>query len=487
MATSVKSPDVSVDEIRGLAEQELERWNVPAVEVVVVKAGEVLFAGGFGRSHVTTEPPVSALTVFAHGSTGKAFTAFLAGQMVDDGLVAWDTPVREYVPEFRLFDEAATARVTLRDLLCHRTGLPGHDLAWAATPSATRDDVVARLRYLEPVHDLRTTWQYCNYGFVVAGYVLGRAAGTTFEDELHRRIFEPLEMRRTYTQTATVQSLDDRAQPYRVKEDGSLEAIPFRRTDNICPAGGISSCAADTARWLMVQADGGAVGGKRLISEAAYQEIVQMQIPLPPLIVDPDLSVEGYGLAWAIGTYRGRRLVWHSGGIDGFLTEFMVLPDERIAIGICNNAASPLSVALARLLADRLLGADRDWGRELWEQAAKNRDALNEARAAAKTAKASAPPAHPLADYAGRYEHPGYGSIDVTEIDGALSIRIGELDTIATHRHYETWDLSLKFTAEMVLPATFFTDATGAVTDVYAALEATAPEPIRFRRSGHGA
>jgi hypothetical protein len=234
------------------------------------------------------------------------------------------------------------------------------------------------------------------------------------------------------------------------------------------------------ARWLRLQLNGGEIEGRRLLSPAAFRETHTLQMPIPAAPRnDEEFTMAGYALGWAVGTYRGRRLVWHNGGIDGFYTEFMLLPDDGIAVATCNNAGLPISLTLARTVADRLLGVDgRDWGAHLREQRDKAKDAA--ASAKPKVAEGTTP-SHPLADFAGAYEHPGYGTIRFTVEDGALKAAAGELELVSNHRHYDTWDLSLNTMAEVSLSATFYTDPSGAVSEVILPLEETV-EPIRFRR-----
>jgi CubicO group peptidase (beta-lactamase class C family) len=159
MSSSSQVTGLDVGALSAHVAAELERFRLPGAEVVVVHHGEVLFAGGFGRRHVERDLPVTAQTVFAHGSTGKGFTSFLVGQLVDEGILDWDRPIREYLPDFRLAEAVASERITLRDLLCHRSGIPRHDLAWLAKTGLDRSELVRRMRYLEPSRDLRTLVQ----------------------------------------------------------------------------------------------------------------------------------------------------------------------------------------------------------------------------------------------------------------------------------------------------------------------------------------
>jgi CubicO group peptidase (beta-lactamase class C family) len=441
---------------------ELERWGTPGLELIAIKDREVVFCGGFGRRSLDPDQPVTPDTVFAHGSTGKAFTAYLVSKVVEEGLLAWDTPVREYIPELRLADPVVAERVTLRDLLSHRSGLARHDLAWIANPSWSRRDLVARLRHLPLAHDLRQAWQYSNFGFVVAGHAVEAVTGSTYEEQLRQRIFEPLGLERSYARTAEMQAQEDHARPYRIK-GGRAVAIPQRSLDSASPAGGVMSCARDTAKWLLLQLDGG--------------ETQQLQMPMPGGN-DDDVVINGYAMGWCVGTYRGRKLVWHNGGVDGFYTEFLLLPDDGIAVGTCNNAGQLISQAVAREVADLLLGVEpKGWGAVV-------KDQVDKAEAQAGQGAqpiAGTSPAHPLEEYAGTFVHPGYGDLAFELRDGGLAARLGETELQTAHRHFDTWSLTLATLGETSIPATFFTDASGKVAEVLVPAE-PGQEPVRFRR-----
>jgi len=155
VGVNLETAELDIEALSAHVARELERFRLPGVEVVVVRDGDVLFAGGFGKRDVERDLPVTSKTVFAHGSTGKAFTSFLVGQLVDEGLLEWDRPIRDSMPDFKLADPVATERISVRDLLCHRSGIPRHDLAWLANPALDRGELVRRMRYLEPSRDLR--------------------------------------------------------------------------------------------------------------------------------------------------------------------------------------------------------------------------------------------------------------------------------------------------------------------------------------------
>ena len=483
MRSTPADTELDVEALSAHVAQELERFELPGVEVVVVRDGQVLFAGGFGRRDLERDLPVTPRTVFAHGSTGKGFTSFLVGQLVDEGLLDWDRPIREYLPDFRLAEAVASERITLRDLLCHRSGVPRHDLAWLANPGLDRGELVRRMRFLDLSRDLRTLFQYCNFGYVAAGFVCGHVTGSSYEQQLRERIFEPLGMSTTYLSTAEVTRLADHAQPY-AERDGRIVPITYREASNVAPAGGINSCADDTARWLLCQLGGGELDGRRLISAGSLATTHSVQFPLSGLPIPEDRAfrVHGYAMGWIVATYRGRHHLSHTGGIDGFTTEFQLLPAEKIGVAVSGNRNTAFPAALCRSILDQLLGEEaRDWASEMREQHEQMMAAMKEQSEKGRKVVPGTSPAHPLGDYANRYEHPGYGTLQVEAEPGGLAISLGTLRFHVSHRHYETYDLKWRDLGDLSYTATFVTDESGSVSEVRCSFEPST-ETVRFKR-----
>jgi CubicO group peptidase (beta-lactamase class C family) len=479
-----KSAFPGVDDLRELVEPELERWRVPGLEVAVVRGDEVLFAGGFGLADVKQHLPVTPTTLFQHGSTGKSLTALLAAILVDEGLLEWDRPVRDYVPEFRLHDDVLTARVTIRDLLAHRTGIARHEFMWVANPSWDRAELVRRLRFLEPARDLRTEFLYWNQGYATAGHVIGVASGSTWEEQIRTRVMEPLGMTSATSSVAEARATGEFSKPYELR-DGRVVEVDDRVLDAVAPAGQLMYCALDSARWLLFQANDGEIDGRRLVSEDAYKQLTTVQMPVEAPGPVPDEP--GWGPSWlglgmgpAIATYRGRPMIYAAGGIDGFATYLLVMPQERIGVlTSANLGGSPLGFAVALEVTDRLLGVEpRPWLERLYREEEEQRAAAKETPA--PTIVPGTSPSHPLEDYAGQYEHPGYGVLRVTAGPNGLEFRLGELDFAGTHRHFDTWTARYEpFDSDF--PMTFVTDADGAVAEIVSPLEPLTA-PIRFAR-----
>ncbi len=468
-----------------LVNPQLERWQVPGVEVTLVRRGEVLHVGGFGLADVSRDRPVMPTTLFHHGSTGKSFTALLAAALVDEGLLEWDRPVREYLANFRLHDPVATERVTVRDLLAHRSGVPRHELMWVANPSWSRAELVRRARYLESNRDLRAEFQYWNLGYVTAGHLTGVVTGSTWEEQLQTRILQPLGMSSSLTSVAAAEQQPDFARGYEVR-DGRAEEVPYRSIDAAAPAGQIISPSVDSARWLLYQASQGELDGHRVVSEAPFRETRSIQIPVrfPPILPEqPDWGPTwlGYGLGWMVCTYRDRPAIWHSGGIDGFSTMVMVLTEDRSGVLVSANSNNgSFTMALLLDLTDRLLGVEpRPWFDRLHDQL-EQATAQQEAEANKRIVPGTSP-SHATEEYVGAYEHPAYGVLRVEAApSGELAMTLGELDLTVKHRHYDTWTARYE-PLEIEFPVTFLTDADGKIAESWAALEETL-SPIRFRR-----
>lgn len=273
----------------------LERWEVPGLAVCVIKDGEVIYMNGFGRRDLETGLAVTPETLFAIGSVSKPFTALSVGMLVDEGKLNWDTPLVEYLPDFRLYDEYATFHATPRDLLAHRTGLPGHYMMIAAT-RFNREEIYRRLRYLQPTAELRAAYQYNNLMYMTSGYLVGQIAGRTWEEFIAERIFKPLGMKRSTFRGPGVANLDNLANPHE-KKHGKLAAIPFATRDVAAPAGGIISSAEEMAEWLKLYLNHGRVGERQLVSPAVLKEMHTPQIPIRYTPEDVCGPTEAY--AWA--------------------------------------------------------------------------------------------------------------------------------------------------------------------------------------------
>ena len=215
--------------------EQLAAWEVPGCAVAAVRGGRVELVGGWGLRDREPGLPVTQDTLFAIGSATKAFTATTVGALVDEGLLEWDRPLRDYVPGVRLHDPIASDRLTIVDLLSHRSGLPRHDLTWVGQPGRSRAEIVRCLRFLPLSRDLRQEFQYCNLGYLVAGHVVEVLSGVPWEDFVRGRLLGPLRMRRTNLSVDEMLADDDHAAAY-TRRDGVIVPVPQRPLPAMAPA-----------------------------------------------------------------------------------------------------------------------------------------------------------------------------------------------------------------------------------------------------------
>lgn len=461
---------------------QLHAWDVPGCAVAAVRDGQAVLARGYGHRDAEAGLPVTPGTLFAIGSLTKSFTASAIGALVDDGLLEWDRPLRDYGTDIRLHDPVATERLTITDLLAHRSGLPRHDLTWLGQPGRSRADLVRRLRFLPLSRDLRQQYQYCNLGYLAAGHVVDVLSGVTWEKFTEGRLLGPLGMDRSNLSVDDMAADPDHATGYARRADVT-GPVPLRPITGPAPAGAINSCAADLTRWLLAQLGGGRDGGKEVISPATLKRQHQphMVAEFPGL---SSLAPYAYGLGWAIGRYAGRRAVLHSGGIDGFQSFCVLLPDDGAGVAVLTNASVSMMplIAACRVL-DELAGTEPA---DLFSVLKPRHDAALVGSRAARAARRVVPgaePPRPLADYAGDYEHPGYGVLSIAAEGDTLRPSFGTMKLSLAHRHYEIFDLTWHELGEQphLYPLTFLPDPDGDITALTVPFEPSV-EPLRFTR-----
>ncbi|GAC1537264.1 MAG: serine hydrolase [Herpetosiphon sp.] len=468
----------------------MQTWHVPGLSIAVVKDGETIFLQGFGNRDVENKQPVTPNTLFALASGTKAFTTLALGILADEGRLDWDTPVRHYLPTFKLFDGWASERMTSRDLVSHRSGLPRHELAWYNAPHK-RADLMRRLQYLEPNRDLRTLWQYQNLMYMAAGYLIEHLTGETWEEFVQHHIFGPLEMHGSNTTIAVSEATPDHALPYEEKKD-ELRRVPFYTQFAAGPAGAINTTASDMSKWLLLHLAGGTYPAGRLIAASQLRDMHAPQMVIQRATKYSELPHASYGLGWFIEPYRGYDLVHHGGNIDGFSTMTTFMPRENLGVVVlCNLAATQLPWILCLNVYERLLGLEQTpWSDRFQLERTQQKAAAEQGRQKSVADRVpNTGPSHPLEAYVGDYDHPGYGILSVSHVDDRLQATLNGTTFPVAHYHYDTfelywehWDLRLK--------ATFAANGYGDITSVTVPFEPTVRD-ICFTRlpdrsmSGH--
>ena len=447
----------------------LKDWHAAGVTIAVVEKGKVVYTGGFGYRDLDKKLPVTENTQFAIGSCTKAFTASMLGMLEKEGKLEIDKPVRTYLPELKFQNEYTNDHCTLRDMMCHRTGLPRHDLSWYAS-WAGRNELLERIQYMEPTAELRAKWQYNNFMFLAQGVVIEKITGKSWEENMKEKILKPLGMDNTNLSTTDMEKSADHSLAFATK-DSSIKAIAYRNIDAMGPAGSVNSCAKDMAKWLITWINNGKYEGKEIIPSSYRNDAITIQMAMgggAPAAENPDVHISGYGLGWMLSSYRGHYRVEHGGGIDGFITTTGFFPSDSIGIFVSSNQGG-VSSSIRNFIADRMLKLSyRNWNKMQLDAMIKARDA---AKAVKKNDsighKFNTKPSQELKNYTGTYKSPGYGSIEISMKDGGLVSKFNAIDIRLDHFHYD------QFNAVILDPAlegsepirfTFHIDVSGDIT-----------------------
>jgi CubicO group peptidase (beta-lactamase class C family) len=438
-------------------EAAMQSWHCPGVAISIVKGDDLLHQGVYGLRDVEENLPMTVDTRFAMASVTKSFTAMTVAQLVDDGKLEWDKPVREYMPEFILHDNYITQNITVRDMLSHRTGLPRHDFA-AWRMQLSRAEFIKRMKNFKFSATFRERFQYNNLMYYATAYLAEKVSDQKWEDVVQERIFDPLGMNASNFLPEAPQNEQITAWGYRVDRDEAgaskgLIRMPFGDHTELSPssAGALFSTLADLTQWLKVHVNDGQVGDTKIVSPNNLKQMHLPQTIIPGGGISEALhgnTIFTYGMGWFIEPYRGNTLVQHGGNVEGFSLIIGFIPQEKIGIvALTNIAGLPLRDILLYESIDRALNLpDKDWNSRYH----KIFDPIIIAQAKGKQTAASekledAAPTHPLETYVGTYAAEGYPDFGVRlEGDELQACTIGSLEwSSLRHYHYNVFEWHL--------------------------------------------
>lgn len=434
----------------------LKEFEVPGLAIAIVKDGRIVLTKGYGVRELGKSAPVDEQTLFGIASNTKAFTAAALAILVDEGRISWDDPVTKHLPGFQMYDPYVTREMTVRDLLTHRSGLGlgAGDLMFFPPTTFTREEIVARLRYIKPATSFRSRYAYDNVLYLVAGQVVAAVSGKSWDDFIKERIFAPLGMTASNTSVKDLRPGGNFVSPHQ-KVEGRLQPVPYMNIDNTAPAGAINSNVAEMARWVMAQLGEGAInngqnGARRLFSQRQSREMWSAQTPIavgnpPPALSALRANFSAYGLGWGLSDYRGHKVVSHSGGLAGMVSRVRLIPDMKLGIVVLTNQeAGGAMEAIAYHIIDHYLNApSTDWisaFHGVAEQQLAQAKEAEKKQGAARNVESK--PSLPLAKYAGRYNDAWYGETAIALEEGKLVLRfsrtpglVGDLE----HWQYDTF------------------------------------------------
>ena len=413
----------------------LSVWKGPGFSVAVVEKDKVVYAKGFGYRNNETKIPVTPNTLFAIGSCTKAFTASLIGSLAAKGDLDIDKPVRDYLPDLKFFNDEMNDRITLRDMMCHRTGLPRHDYSWYLFSTQSRDSLLKRIQYLEPSAQLRLKWQYNNFMYLAQGVIIEKLTHQSWETNIQTNIFQPLGMSRSNLTIPDLEKDADAALGYELKDSANTRQpvkVDYYHIDAMGPAGAINSSAMDMSNWVNAWIHDGKFNGKEIFPMGFAREATSSQMVSGPGYPDEDtrdIQFSTYGFGWMLASYRGHYRVEHGGNINGFSASACFFPSDSVGIVVLTNQGNSNIPSIVRnLLADRMLGLKYyDWNAYMWTRYDKMKQAEKDAaKSKLKSDTINSTRSHPIMDYTGLFNNKGYGTMDIYLDHDSLFVRIGK-------------------------------------------------------------
>lgn len=350
-----------------LIQNTLKTFDVPGMSVGIIKDGKIIYSKGFGVRSLATKQPMDDTTLVGIASNSKGFTCTALAILADEGKLNWDDKVSKFIPEFQMYDPYVSQNVTVKDLVTHRAGLglgQGDLMFFPEGGNLTVNDIVHNVRYLKPENPFRTTLDYNNIMFIVAGEVITRISGLSWAEFIEQKIMKPVGMNSSfgsYNRAKAVANKIDAHAPV----DGKAIAVPHDWNETGNAAGGIMSNIKDMTTWAEFLLNGFTTKeGKKLVSDKQIQQLWNLQIASPVAMKNPyDTGFYGYGLGWFLSDVKGHKQIQHTGGLIGTVTQFTLIPDMKLGVVVLTNQQSGAAFnTITNTVKDSYLGiADRNW------------------------------------------------------------------------------------------------------------------------------
>lgn len=425
--------------------QVLPQWGTPGISVAIVKNGKTVFKKAYGVRELGKPQPYTTATLSACASTTKAMTATCMGMLVDEGKVKWSDKVMDVLPAFKLADPYSSSEITVLDLFTHNAGLGNADNLWIYGYS--REEIIQRMQLMHPVYSLRSSYIYQNLMYIVAGELIHKLSGKTWEAFLTERIFKELGMDNTYADHSALAAGTDMTVAH-FKDKDTIKPIPYLYTDNIGAAGGVWSCADDMAKWLQCILDSTRINGKRLLQPATYAalfkpRVIASESMYPTMqVIKPHWFT--YGLGWFQHDYRGKMVQLHTGSLSGLTAIAGLLPEDQFGIYIFGNLDhAELRHALVYKAFDLWAFDDnsRDWSNIFYPVYKAIADtARKKEKEELDKRIPNTHPSLPLSGYTGRFTNALLATVTVQLKDSTLTIEMPANITLTlAHWHFEVF------------------------------------------------
>lgn len=415
-----------------VVERAIKAFNVPGIAVAVVKDGKVIHSRGYGVRSINTGEKMNEYTRFAVASNSKAFTAAALGILVDEGKIDWNTKVIDIIPEFRLYNSFVTEDFNIKDLLCHRSGLglgAGDLMIWPDGADFKTNDIIHNLRFLKQVSSFRTKYDYDNLLYIVAGEVVNRASGISWEEFVESKIMKPLGMNHSAASFKTLIDKENIIDSH-IEFDGKVQVVPQTITEAANAAAGVVSSVSDMSKWVIAQLNEGIYGknGERIFSKVVHQEMWTPQTIIPirgSTIYKSNFAA--YALGWRVSDMFGHKSVTHTGMLAGVVTQVMMIPDLKLGIIVFTN--QQIGEAFNSVTYTIL---DNYFGVKGKDRVAENLEALTRSRGNANnilnevwkvTDQQQGKENYTIGRYAGTYTDNWFGNVVISVNKGKLSFQ----------------------------------------------------------------
>ncbi|WP_425639434.1 serine hydrolase [Algoriphagus yeomjeoni] len=423
-----------------------EATQTVGFSVAVVQGDQVIYSKGFGYRDLESKIEADENTLYAIGSSSKAFTVALLGIMEEEkGLKFTDSP-KKYLPELEFYNEELNNQVTILDMISHRTGLPRHDISWYLFPTADKDSLLARVKYQEPFTGVRKQWYYNNFMYLAQGLITEKLTGKSWEDNIRERFFKPLNMKTSNVSISEMVSQPNISKGYSLEDFTTNKAMPYYDIAAISPAGSINSSVKEMSNWLRVWLNKGKLGETQVLPEAYVAKAINPLMLVGGGIADkqfPDQHLNSYGYAWFNSSYKGHYRLEHGGNIDGFSANVSFFPTDSLGIVVLTNQNGSALPGLVRdALSDEILGLEKtDWVSYYKEKIGKIKEQQEKAKAEKKSNTVpNTTPSHNLVEYTGKYNHPGYGTFTIEYKNDSLWAQFVRERVYLDHMHYDIFD-----------------------------------------------
>ena len=438
---------IQLDSLDLQIHQLIKDFDIPGLSIGVVRNDSIIFCKGYGNLEIHKERKVDENTIFGIGSISKSFTALTLGILVDEGKIDWDDKVKVYLPYFELYAPYVTDNFTIRDLLTHRSGLKdvsGGTLWYHSDYS--REEIIKRLKYLEPVSGFREKPAYQNVMYVVASEIVKKVSGMTWDKFLKIRVFDKLKMNNSISLSTERESNSNLAQPHIWNEVYEKISIKQEKGDNLAPGGFIYSSSIEMSNYMRLLLNNGVIGNDTIVSSKIISEIFRPQIIYPIGGAPFYNEFTSYGFGWWLTPKNGHKIIEHSGGIDGMSANLVMIKDMNLGFVILTNEAEePATFLLTAKILEKLFDDEsydiyslvKDYRNQNLKKKKESPDQIS------KTPNTI--PSLDIEKYAGKYIDKMYGDISINYTDSdELEISFSHTPVFKgklEHWHFDTFKI----------------------------------------------